>query len=124
LNHPARRISLRSASARLNSTLTMMVNFDQAWIIQSGLLGPVVEAPAIRLLIREKLKDGRLPYDSMPRFWGGAGNGEQCDACDEAISKDELVMEGIASTPSNKKPIQFHVVCFQLWDTARRAAKS
>jgi hypothetical protein len=74
----------------------------------------IMEAPAIRLLIREKLKDGRLPYDSMPRFWGGAGNGEQCDACDEAISKEELVMEGIASTPSNKKPIQFHVVCFQL----------
>ena len=89
---------------------------------QPGLLGPVVEAPAIRLLIREKLKDGWLPYDSMPRFWGGAGNGEQCDACDEAISKDELVMEGIASTPSNKKPIQFHVVCFQLWDTARRVS--
>jgi hypothetical protein len=65
-----------------------------------------MEAQAVRHLIREKLNDGRLPYDS---------NGERCHACDATISKEELVMEGIASTPSNKKkPIQFHVVCFQL----------
>ena len=32
-------------------------------------------AEEIRTLIRSKLKDGRLPYDSMPRFWGGQGNG-------------------------------------------------
>ena len=74
-----------------------------------------MEAKAVRHLIREKLNDGRLPYDSMPRFWGKAGNGERCHACDATISKEEPVMEGIASTPSNKKkPIQFHVVCFQL----------
>jgi hypothetical protein len=77
---------------------------------------------AIRLLIREKLKDGRLPYDSMPRFWGGPANEEQCDACGTPISKDQLVMEGIASTIRNKKPLQFHVVCFQLWDHERREA--
>lgn len=59
-----------------------------------------MEAQAIRLLIREKLKDGRLPYDSMPRFWGGLANGEQCDVCDALISKPQLVLEGIASTPS------------------------
>jgi hypothetical protein len=79
-----------------------------------------MEANAIRVIIRAKLQDGRLPYDSMPRFWGGPGNEEQCDACDTSIRKDQLVMEGIASTPSNKKPIQFHVVCFQLWDHERR----
>ena len=83
---------------------------------------PTIEAQAIRLLIREKLKDGRLPYDSMPRFWGGPGNLEQCDACDTPIKKDQLVLEGIASTISDKKPLQFHVVCFQLWDRERREA--
>jgi hypothetical protein len=34
------------------------------------------------------------------------------------------VMEGIASTlserPKDKKPIQFHVTCFQIWDAERR----
>src|SRR6267142_6173207 len=32
---------------------------------------PPMEIEALRLLIRSKLNDGRLPYDSMPRFWGG-----------------------------------------------------
>ena len=83
----------------------------------------VVEAPAIRLLIREKLKDGRLPYDSMPRFWGGPGNNERCDACDALITTQQLVLEGISSTPTDKKPVQFHVVCFHLWDHESREPK-
>jgi hypothetical protein len=33
-----------------------------------------MEIEALRLLIRSKLNDGRLPYDSMPRFWGGPGD--------------------------------------------------
>jgi hypothetical protein len=79
---------------------------------------------AIRTVIREKLKDGRLPYDSMPRFWGGPADGEVCDACEKPITKQQLVMEGIASTLSDKKPIQFHVTCFQIWDAERRAPKT
>ena len=74
---------------------------------------------AIRILIREKLRDGRLPYDSMPRFWGGPADGEVCDACEKPITKQQLVMEGIASTLSDKQPIQFHVGCFQIWDAER-----
>jgi hypothetical protein len=80
-----------------------------------------MEAEALRLLIRRKLNDRRLPYDSMPRFWGGVGDGEQCDACDARITKEQLVMEGIAAVFTNKKPIQFHVKCFYIWDAERRA---
>ena len=80
----------------------------------------------LRTLIREKLRDGRLPLNSMPRFWGGPADGEVCDACDKPITKQQLVMEGIASTlsdtPKDKKPIQFHVTCFQIWDIERREA--
>jgi hypothetical protein len=80
----------------------------------------------LRALIREKLTDGRLPLNSMPRFWGGPADGEVCDACDKLITKQQLVMEGIASTlsdrPKDKKPIQFHVTCFQIWDVERREA--
>jgi hypothetical protein len=98
--------------------------FDQTWIRGLVYTETVVEAPAIRLLIREKLKDGRLPYDSMPRFWGGPGDDERCHACDALITKQELVLEGISSTPTDKKPVQFHVVCFHLWDRERREPKS
>jgi len=79
-----------------------------------------MEIEALRRLIRSKLNDGRLPYDSMPRFWGGPGDGEQCDVCDTLITKEQLVMEGIASVFTSKKPVQFHVRCFYAWDAERR----
>ena len=81
-----------------------------------------MEAEALRLLIRSKLNDGGLPYNSMPRFWGGPGDGEQCDACDTRITKEQLAIEGIASTHTDEKPIQFHVKCFYVWDAERRRA--
>ena len=81
-----------------------------------------MESEALRLLIRQKLQDGRLPLNSMPRFWGGPADGEVCDACDKPITKEQLVMEGIASTLRDKKPVQFHVRCFHIWDHERRAA--
>jgi hypothetical protein len=89
-----------------------------------------METDALRALIRQKLQDGRLPLNNTPRFWGGPGDGEVCDACDKPITKQQLVLEGIASTlslsdrPKDKKPIQFHVACFQMWDAERRALQS
>lgn len=61
---------------------------------------------------------------SMWGFWDGPADGEICNACDKPITKQQLITEGIASTLSDKKPIQFHVRCFQFWDTERRAPKS
>ena len=79
---------------------------------------------AIRTLIRRKLRDGRLPHDSIPRVWGCPADGEVCDVCDKPITKQQLVLEGIASTlsdtPKDKKPIQFHLTCFELWNDERR----
>jgi hypothetical protein len=37
------------------------------------------------------------------------------------ITNEQLVMEGIASTHTEKKPIRFHVTCFYVWDAERRA---
>ena len=71
-------------------------------------------------LIRQKLADGRLPYDSIPRIWGGPSNDEKCHACDETIATPALVMEGIALNGS--EPLQLHVQCFYLWDKERRGA--
>ena len=73
----------------------------------------------LRVLIREKLADGRLPVNSIPRVWGGPGDGESCDACEKIVTKDEFIMEGIAVTPT-QAPVQFHVECFYLWDEERR----
>jgi hypothetical protein len=72
---------------------------------------------AIRTLIRRKLHDGRLPLNSLSRFWGGPADGEVCDVCDKPITKQQLVLQGIASL--DKKPILFHVLCFELWNDER-----
>jgi hypothetical protein len=79
-----------------------------------------MEAVALRSLIQTKLNDGRLPQNSIPRVWGGAGNNETCDACEEVITKVQFVMEGV-STTTGGPGIQFHVLCFQLWDAERQA---
>jgi hypothetical protein len=68
-----------------------------------------MEAEDLRLLIRSKLNDGRLPYDSMPKFWGGVGGGEQCDACEALITKEQLVIEGFPrrSDSRTRSPLNF-----------------
>jgi hypothetical protein len=80
------------------------------------------DAP-ILTVIRQKLMDGRLPLNGVPRFWGVAGDGEVCDACDKPVTKQQLMMEGLASRLTDKKPIQFHARCFQFWETERRGPR-
>ena len=70
----------------------------------------------IRVLVRAKLADGRLPHNSIPRVWGGPGNGEACDACEMTIPQTAFIIEGISATGIG---IQFHVECFWLWDSER-----
>ena len=72
----------------------------------------------LQLIIRQKLRDGTLPYNSIPRVWGGPGNGEMCDACDGIITKDEWVIEGV-SLAGGRKPLQLHTECFHLWEQER-----
>ena len=74
-------------------------------------------------MIRGKLADGSLPHNSIPRLWGGPGNGEICDACALVITTAQLVMEGV-STDDAKRGVQFHVECFYLWDSLRIAPGS
>jgi hypothetical protein len=74
----------------------------------------------LRVLIREKLADGRLPVNSIPRVWGGPGNDEMCDACEKIVTKDEFVIEGIG-VEGSRSPVQLHVACFRFWEEERRA---
>jgi hypothetical protein len=78
-----------------------------------------VDSHALRRLVSDKLADGRLPLNSIPRVWGGPANGETCDVCDIVVTQHEFIMEGISLAPG-KKPLQMHVGCFYLWDEERR----
>jgi hypothetical protein len=79
---------------------------------------PMIEFEAIRLLIRTKMADGRLPTNGPVRVWGGRGDGESCDICEETITKDEFMMESIP-TESAPELLQLHVKCFWLWHLER-----
>jgi hypothetical protein len=72
----------------------------------------------IRRLIQQKLSTGELPSDECTKVLGGTSNGEICDACGEAVAPNQLVMECIGD--HYPKAVQFHVLCFYLWDAARR----
>jgi hypothetical protein len=78
-----------------------------------------MDQDSIRLLIRRKLAAGELPQDGISRLWGGPPDGERCDACEEVIRADQLVMEGISST--NNQGLQLHVEFLYLWDDERDA---
>lgn len=71
----------------------------------------------IRVNIRQKLDSGALPYDHIPRFWGGPANHEMCIACEREVVKGTLLIEGIGEFD---KVFRFHVPCFYVWDAERR----
>jgi hypothetical protein len=75
-----------------------------------------MDQPTLRLLIRDKLRNGGLPHNSIPRIWGGPGNGETCDVCEKIILKTQFVMEGRREGGDG---VKFHVECFYLWDHER-----
>jgi hypothetical protein len=79
---------------------------------------------ALRILIREKLASGGLARTGIQGVSGGPGKGQICVACGTIIGKGRVVMEGIGSPLSDKKPVQFHDRCFQIWDLERRVPKS
>jgi hypothetical protein len=76
-----------------------------------------MDQQSLRTLIRNKLADGRLPQNSIPRVWGGPGNNETCVACELPIEKNQFVMGGIGEA---MKAVQFHVRCFYDWDSERK----
>jgi hypothetical protein len=80
-----------------------------------------MDQESLRLLIRRKLRDGRLPHDGLKKVWSSPSDGETCNACDTILSKDQLVMEGV-TVDLGRRPLQLHVRCFQIWDHERRAA--
>lgn len=76
-----------------------------------------MDQDSLRVIIRRKLVGGSLPHNGIPRIWGGPGNGEECDGCEEIIRAGQLLMEGISTT--SNQGIQFHVECFYVWDMER-----
>jgi hypothetical protein len=77
----------------------------------------------LRLLVRQKLHDGRLPHHGMKRSSIDPGGTKSCDGCEERITKAQVVQEVVLTGGRGMRgSIQFHLGCFQVWDHERRAA--
>ena len=74
---------------------------------------------SLRILIREKLASGVVPGHECTKIFGGPSNGETCDGCGEVIAKTQLMMDCVGE--HYPKTLQFHVRCFYIWDSERRA---
>jgi hypothetical protein len=78
----------------------------------------ILNAEALRLLVRRKLHDRRLPHDGIRTVWSTPSDGETCDACDTVLTKDQLLMEAVPLDPG-RRPVRMHVRCCQIWDLQR-----
>jgi len=76
----------------------------------------------IRMLIRQRIRDGRLPRNRVVELGYGSGIGQQCDACGTAIEPDQLMTVRICA--DDWRTILLHADCFQIWDAERSARDS
>jgi len=65
----------------------------------------------IRVFIRAKIQDCRLPRGNAQHAVGQPGNGQNCDACDEILTAARLMME----MTNNGTTFSVHGDCYLLW---------
>ena len=80
-----------------------------------------MDTQALRLLIRRKIWEGRLPPNRLPSVWWGRSNGESCDACSMMVTRAQVLMQG--TSLAGDVPTQFHVRCFQIWNDERHTTR-
>ncbi len=83
-----------------------------------------MNATARRLLIRQKLRTGRLPLRRSATLWETHARGKTCDGCESAIMGGQLVMEAAGPASPGERSVQLHVACFVIWDKERRALET
>jgi hypothetical protein len=69
-----------------------------------------------RAIIRLKLEANLLPRQQSGRLWAGPGAGEVCNACDERITKKQIVHEW----EYEGAKVAMHLRCYELWNVLRR----
>lgn len=79
---------------------------------------------ALRALVREAIKTGKLPPQRPERMWGGPGWGAACAVCGKVIRAEEVeievqfIFEGDPETSS----YHVHTRCFGAWEHEHRMA--
>ena len=83
-----------------------------------------ISEETLRRLIREKIRDGRLPRGRLTSAISeGPGDESRCGVCDRIITKSELMMllpRSEESPANTERTIPLHGDCFQMWSQADR----
>jgi hypothetical protein len=77
-----------------------------------------MDQPILRLLIQDKLADGRLPHDPFPSIRSRQGNRETCDGCEGTVTRAQMLMEILDARGCR---VQVHLSCYYLWVAERQA---
>ena len=68
----------------------------------------------LRLIARERLATGQLPYEGLSRMWGGYGTGKLCSLCAKPIQPHDVEYE-VELTGAAVQTFRFHVACQSVW---------
>ena len=97
---------VRSSQLRTAASLSWVREHRRHW---SSAVGPIV---------RQKLRNGRLPSKRAASIFGRPGAGGRCGACNRELRSTQLVME----LPTFDGCVLFvHGDCFIVWDAERAA---
>jgi hypothetical protein len=68
---------------------------------------------ALRLRVRERIENGRLPMIVPSQIAGGYGSGRVCAACDDPITSSQVEYE--VNDERNGNRLSFHLGCHVVW---------
>src|SRR6266478_8815362 len=71
----------------------------------------------VRLVIRRRLLERRLPHERMTNVGFIRGGGQICEACGANVEPEQRAMIGVPSGGGRVR--HFHALCFRIWDNER-----
>ena len=75
----------------------------------------------VRLVVRDKIADGRLPRNRAGAVSATNGADERCDACSTSVSPEEVLIK-LSHLGSGR--FVFHTMCFAIWREERNTMTS
>lgn len=70
----------------------------------------------LRAHIRRKIMAGALPDHSEPSVWGGMGEDQRCNCCDEPVGASEVQFEFEYPIAGGDRAVcRMHRHCHELW---------
>ena len=71
------------------------------------------------MLIRQRLRDGRLPRNKVIELGYGSGVGQACDGCGATIDPHQRLTVRISA--DDWRTLRLHDDCAQMWELERSA---